>query len=231
MSRDITLLAVVVLSFRAAGALRLWSPLIASRSCLAAVPLEAYNVDLVQKDLSLFAAVAERAGVRLELSPVLIDIFDDAAARYGTPPGMVAQRGQALRSAAKDSFGGGHRRVGPRAGLPRSDDRRRARAARPRNRRKPRLAEGAFGSQALQSLSRSRGGVRRHAPPHRPRRDYGDRVHRRLRWGEPRGSAGRLERGGSWRRRRRRHGREMTLRLCWPTVGAIDGVVGLRPST
>ena len=42
-----------------------------------------FTMDLVQKDLSLFAAVAERAGVRLELSPVLIDIFEDAAARYG----------------------------------------------------------------------------------------------------------------------------------------------------
>ena len=42
-----------------------------------------FTMDLVQKDLSLFAAVAERAGVALELSPVLIDIFDDAAARYG----------------------------------------------------------------------------------------------------------------------------------------------------
>ncbi|MCY3619032.1 MAG: NAD(P)-dependent oxidoreductase [Acidimicrobiaceae bacterium] len=42
-----------------------------------------FTMDLVQKDLSLFAAVAERAGVPLELSPVLIDIFDDAEARYG----------------------------------------------------------------------------------------------------------------------------------------------------
>ena len=42
-----------------------------------------FTMDLVQKDLSLFAAVAERAGVPLELSPVLIEIFDDAAARYG----------------------------------------------------------------------------------------------------------------------------------------------------
>ncbi len=42
-----------------------------------------FTMDLVQKDLSLFAAVAERAGVPLELAPVLIDIFDDAAARYG----------------------------------------------------------------------------------------------------------------------------------------------------
>ena len=43
-----------------------------------------FTMDLVQKDLSLFAAVAERSGVPLELSPVLIDIFDDAAARYGS---------------------------------------------------------------------------------------------------------------------------------------------------
>ena len=42
-----------------------------------------FTMDLVQKDLSLFAAVAERAGVPLDLSPVLIDVFDDAAARYG----------------------------------------------------------------------------------------------------------------------------------------------------
>ena len=42
-----------------------------------------FTMDLVQKDLSLFAAVAERAGVPLELARVLIDIFDDAAARYG----------------------------------------------------------------------------------------------------------------------------------------------------
>ena len=42
-----------------------------------------FTMGLVQKDLSLFAAVAERAGVPLELSPVLIDIFEDAVARYG----------------------------------------------------------------------------------------------------------------------------------------------------
>ncbi len=43
-----------------------------------------FTMDLVQKDLSLFAAVAERCGLELELSPVLIDIFDDAATRYGS---------------------------------------------------------------------------------------------------------------------------------------------------
>ena len=42
-----------------------------------------FTMDLVQKDLSLFAAVAQRCGVPLELAPVLIDVFDDAAARYG----------------------------------------------------------------------------------------------------------------------------------------------------
>ncbi len=42
-----------------------------------------FTMDLVQKDLSLFAAVAERVGVPLELAPVLIDVFNDAAARYG----------------------------------------------------------------------------------------------------------------------------------------------------
>ena len=38
----------------------------------------------MQKDLSLFVAVAERCGVPLDLGPVLIDVFDDAAARYGS---------------------------------------------------------------------------------------------------------------------------------------------------
>ena len=42
-----------------------------------------FTMDLVQKDLSLFVAVAERCGVPLDLGPVLIDVFDDAAARYG----------------------------------------------------------------------------------------------------------------------------------------------------
>ena len=42
-----------------------------------------FTMDLVQKDLALFAAVAERSGVPLELAPVLIGVFDEAAARYG----------------------------------------------------------------------------------------------------------------------------------------------------
>ena len=42
-----------------------------------------FTMDLVQKDVSLFVAVAERCGVPLDLGPVLIDVFDDAAARFG----------------------------------------------------------------------------------------------------------------------------------------------------
>jgi 3-hydroxyisobutyrate dehydrogenase len=42
-----------------------------------------FTMDLVIKDVSLFQAVAERAGVALELAPMLVDIFNDGAARYG----------------------------------------------------------------------------------------------------------------------------------------------------
>ena len=35
------------------------------------------------KDMSLFQAVAERAGVPLELSPLVLDIFKDGQERYG----------------------------------------------------------------------------------------------------------------------------------------------------
>jgi 3-hydroxyisobutyrate dehydrogenase len=42
-----------------------------------------FTMDLVVKDVSLFQAVADRAGVELELSPVLIEIFKDGARRYG----------------------------------------------------------------------------------------------------------------------------------------------------
>jgi 3-hydroxyisobutyrate dehydrogenase len=42
-----------------------------------------FTMDLVIKDVSLFQAVAERAGVPLEISPLLIDIFKDGQARYG----------------------------------------------------------------------------------------------------------------------------------------------------
>ncbi len=42
-----------------------------------------FTMDLVLKDLSLFQAVADRANVPLELSPMFIDIVTDAAQRYG----------------------------------------------------------------------------------------------------------------------------------------------------
>ena len=42
-----------------------------------------FTMDLVKKDIGLFQEVADRAGVELEISPVLIDIFDDGIARYG----------------------------------------------------------------------------------------------------------------------------------------------------
>ncbi|MGI9623225.1 MAG: NAD(P)-dependent oxidoreductase [Acidimicrobiales bacterium] len=42
-----------------------------------------FTMDLVIKDVSLFQDIADRAGVGLELSPLLISIFEDAADRYG----------------------------------------------------------------------------------------------------------------------------------------------------
>lgn len=42
-----------------------------------------FTMDLVQKDIGLFQAIADRVGAPLELSPLLIDIFADAADRYG----------------------------------------------------------------------------------------------------------------------------------------------------
>ncbi len=42
-----------------------------------------FTMDLVVKDVSLFQRIADRAGVQLELSPLLVDIFEDGRARYG----------------------------------------------------------------------------------------------------------------------------------------------------
>ena len=42
-----------------------------------------FTMDLVVKDVSLFQAIADRAGVPLELSPLLVQIFKDGVARYG----------------------------------------------------------------------------------------------------------------------------------------------------
>ncbi len=42
-----------------------------------------FTMDLVLKDIGLFQAVADRAGVSLELSPLLMSIFKDGIDRYG----------------------------------------------------------------------------------------------------------------------------------------------------
>ncbi|MFW8634390.1 NAD(P)-dependent oxidoreductase [Cribrihabitans pelagius] len=42
-----------------------------------------FTMDLVKKDVGLFQEVAERAGVPLEVSPLMVKIFDDGIARYG----------------------------------------------------------------------------------------------------------------------------------------------------
>ena len=42
-----------------------------------------FTMELVLKDISLFQSIADRAGVELEISPILIDIFRDGIERYG----------------------------------------------------------------------------------------------------------------------------------------------------
>jgi 3-hydroxyisobutyrate dehydrogenase len=42
-----------------------------------------FTMDLVLKDVSLFYGLAERAGLKLELAPILIDLFRDSIERYG----------------------------------------------------------------------------------------------------------------------------------------------------
>lgn len=42
-----------------------------------------FTMDLVLKDMGLFQEVGERAGVPLEISPLVIDIFKDGASKYG----------------------------------------------------------------------------------------------------------------------------------------------------
>ena len=43
-----------------------------------------FTMDLVLKDISLFQEIAERHHVPLEISPLLIEIFQDAESRYGS---------------------------------------------------------------------------------------------------------------------------------------------------
>ncbi len=42
-----------------------------------------FTLDLVRKDIGLFQAVADRAGVPLEMNPLIMRIIDDGIARYG----------------------------------------------------------------------------------------------------------------------------------------------------
>lgn len=42
-----------------------------------------FTMGLVRKDIGLFQDIADRAGVNLEISPALIEIFDDGIARFG----------------------------------------------------------------------------------------------------------------------------------------------------
>jgi len=42
-----------------------------------------FTMDLVEKDMSLFQAVAERAGVPLEISPKVLEIFKDGQQKFG----------------------------------------------------------------------------------------------------------------------------------------------------
>ncbi|WP_299663923.1 NAD(P)-dependent oxidoreductase [uncultured Ruegeria sp.] len=42
-----------------------------------------FTMDLVKKDIGLFQEVADRAGVPLEMNPVMIKIFEDGIERYG----------------------------------------------------------------------------------------------------------------------------------------------------
>jgi len=42
-----------------------------------------FTMDLVKKDIGLFQRIAEAAEVPLEISPLMVEIFDDGIARYG----------------------------------------------------------------------------------------------------------------------------------------------------
>jgi 3-hydroxyisobutyrate dehydrogenase len=51
-----------------------------------------FTMDLVVKDMGLFDGLARRLGVPLELSPLVLSIFEDGARRYGArawSPGIV----------------------------------------------------------------------------------------------------------------------------------------------
>ena len=43
-----------------------------------------FTMDLVSKDIGLFQAIADRCGVPVELNPLMVEIFKDGEARYGS---------------------------------------------------------------------------------------------------------------------------------------------------
>ncbi|MEM7275789.1 MAG: NAD(P)-dependent oxidoreductase [Actinomycetota bacterium] len=43
-----------------------------------------FTMDLVSKDVGIFHSIAERHGIDLEIAPMLVDIFADGEARYGS---------------------------------------------------------------------------------------------------------------------------------------------------
>jgi len=43
-----------------------------------------FTMDLVLKDISLFQDIADRSGIALEISPLMVSIFEDGIARYGS---------------------------------------------------------------------------------------------------------------------------------------------------
>ncbi|MGG2377470.1 hypothetical protein ACE400_30180, partial [Salmonella enterica] len=42
-----------------------------------------FTMDLVAKDIGLFDTLAQQAGVALEMSPLIVRLFDEARAAYG----------------------------------------------------------------------------------------------------------------------------------------------------
>ena len=61
-----------------------------------------FTMDLVSKDIGLFQALADRCAVPVELSPILVEIFRDGEARYGShewSPNIVRRLEDATRLA------------------------------------------------------------------------------------------------------------------------------------
>ena len=68
-----------------------------------------FTMGLVAKDIGLFQEVAERAGVELDVSPKLVEIFADGIARYGCqtngrPTSSAAWRSAPASTCSADGF-------------------------------------------------------------------------------------------------------------------------------